>query len=327
MEFNNLFFKNVLNLPLFCFLFGIILTIFKTKFSKPKNLIKILTLYILFCVGLKGGGPLAEHIQSSAYTFFPVLAALIAWGLVQPFLSFYILKRFTRLDLMTAAAVAASFGSVSVMTLITSIAFLDQLKVSYEQYIIAILAVMEIPAIISGLFLAKKFIPSSIQNSKIGEILKESFLNKAILTIIGGMIVGTALYGIGFKRAALEILTPFKPALCLFLFDMGLKVGNHRDQFRLLSWPVHLFGLYMPLIGASFGLWISYLFKLDTGTATLICILAASASYIAVPAAMRIALPQAKEAIYVPLSIGITFPFNILIGIPLYYYLANLVLK
>lgn len=322
MDFKSLVLKNVFNLPLLCFLLGIVITIFKHKFRLPAKINKLMTVFILFCVGLKGGAPLAEHASSSAGHFFVILSALVLWGFFQPILSFYLLKRFTQLDLMTAAALAASFGSVSVMTFITAIAFLDQLQTHYEPFLIAILAIMEIPAIITGLSIAKKF-DQSLQQTSLLQILKESLLNKAILAIVLGLIVGAFCYFYQMTEISSAILVPFRPILCLFLFDMGLHVGRHREQFRSFSWPVNLFALYMPLIGGSFGLLLSYLLGLDAGTGTLIAILTASASYIAVPAAMRIALPQAKEAVYLPLSLGIAFPFNVIIGIPLYYHLAG----
>lgn len=326
MDFKILVLKNVFNLPLLCFIFGIIITIFKSKFRLPSKINKLITVFILFCVGLKGGAPLAEHGSCSTGLFSVILVTLLVWGFIQPIFSFYLLKRFTQLDLMTAAAVAASFGSVSVMTFITGIAFLDQLQTHYEPFLIAILAIMEIPAIITGLSIAKKFDQSLQQTSPL-QILKESLLNKAVLAIVLGLTSGAIFHSHEMTRASSTILAIFKPLLCLFLFDMGLHVGRHREQFRSISWPVNLFALYMPLIGGGFGLLMSYLLGLAPGTGTLIALLTASASYIAVPAAMRIALPQAKEAIYLPLSLGIAFPFNVIVGIPLYYHLAGQFLR
>lgn len=330
MNFLYLITKNIFNLPLICFLFGIFLALIKPTFKLPAKLSNYLTVYILFSIGLKGGGPLAQYSTSSALLFSIILTTLILWGLLSPLLSFYILKSFTRVDCMTAAAIAASFGSVSVMTFITAISFLDQLQIHYQELIIAALAIMEIPAIISGIFIFKIFQKNDLKNlnssSSITKLLRESLFNKAIISIVIGLVSGAILYCNDLSQISYNILLSFKPLLCLFLLYMGLNVGIQREHFRSFSWSLNLFGLYMPLFGGCFGLFLSRFLGLDVGTGTLIAVLTASASYIAVPAAMRIALPQAKEAIYLPLSLGIAFPFNVIIGIPLYYYLAILLL-
>jgi len=328
MNFSLSIIKNIFNPPLLCFALGIFAALTRTELKLPAWINKFLIIYILFCVGLKGGGPLIEHSLSAPSLFFTTLTILIIWGLLSPLLSFYLLQSFTTVDHPTAAAIATSFGSVSVMTFITGISFLDQLKVNYQQSMIAVLAIMEIPAIISGIFLAKRLneIHTS-SSSSISKLLHNSLVNKTIGTMIAGIITGAILYSNNASYISDHILIYFKPLLCLFLFDMGLKVGLQRNHFYVFSWPLSFFGLYMPLIGGCFGLFLSYMLNLDIGTGTLIAVLTSSASYIAVPAAMRIALPQAKEAIYLPLSLGITFPFNVIVGIPLYYYLAIQFLK
>lgn len=324
----SLIISNICNLPLICFVIGVCFALIRQGFRLPTTMNKWLTIYILFCIGLKGGAPLAEHVISSAYLFSLIVSCLVLWGLLSPSLSFYLLKRFTRVDPLTGAAIAASFGSVSVMTFITAIAFLEQLRVGYLELIVAALAIMEIPAIISGIFLAKTF--DKTEGSppvNVAKIIKQSLFNKCIVTILIGLIVGVCLSFANKTQVSTQMLFPFKTVLCLFLFDMGLNVGLQREHFRSFSLALHLFGLYMPLIGGGFGLLLSYVLGLDVGTGTLIAVLTASASYIAVPAAMQMALPQAKEAIYLPLSLGIAFPFNVVIGIPLYYYLAMVFLR
>lgn len=318
MDLFSVIIKNLFNLPLLCFIGGVALALWRKMPTFPLRLHRFLTIYILFCIGLKGGAPLVAYFGSSPLFFGVVLGSLVLYGFLQPFLSFYLLKIFTRVDRSTAAAVSASFGSISVMTLIAGTSFLDHLHVSYEKFVLAILAVMEIPAIISGIFLARNETSSS---SGTGKLFLETLLNRAILAIVGGLVVGALLgSSLPFLQTSLQI--SFQPILCLFLFDMGLHVGLHRDNLRSFSWPLSLFGIYMPLLGAMAGLGMSYCLGLDAGTGTLIAVLTASASYIAVPAAMRIALPEAKEAVYLPLSLGIAFPFNVVIGIPLYYRIA-----
>jgi hypothetical protein len=290
-----------MQLPIISFAIG-------TLFPNIKIFQKInyfLTIYILFALGLKGGGQLALHQETFSIKFFVLLGLLTLWGFLQPFLSFRLLKRFTTLDTPTAAAVSASFGSVSVMTFVTAVSFLEQKFISYEPYAIVALTLLEIPAILSGIFLGKKE-----GSPQIGSIIKESLCNKAILSLVGGVIAGLFI----------DIALPLQPLLCLFLFFMGIQVGQHKGLFKS---SLSLFGVLMPLFSGFVGIIISYLCHLDPGTATLIAILTASASYIAVPAAMRLALPEAKEAIYLPLALGITFPFNVIIGIPLFYAIAS----
>lgn len=328
MNFTSLVLQNLVNLPLVCFLVGIGLALVKPTLKMPGLLKKFLTVSILFSIGLKGGGPLIEHSSAKSPVFFIIIASLILWAMIQPILSFYLLKIFTRIDKITAAAIAACFGSISVITFITAVSFLDQLNMSYQGFIIAALAIMDIPAIISGIFLAKNASGQiNEKNTPFLQLLKESLMNKAIISIFLGLICGGALSLFKAQHASHMILAGFKPILSVFLLDMGLSVGVQRKDLKSFSLSLSMFGVYMPLIGGFFGLLISYLLNLDPGTGTLIAVLCASASYIAVPAAMKVALPQAKEALYVPLSLAMAFPFNIIIGIPLYYYFACLFLQ
>lgn len=328
MYFLTLISKNIINAPLICFLMGFLFNLIGFRANFPKALNKLLTVYILFCIGLKGGMPLLEYFSSSPLRFSVILSSLILSGFLQPLLAFYLLKSFTRLDTLTAAAVGASFGSVSVITFTTAISFLDNINVNYQKFIISAVAIMEIPAIISGVFLAKRFDkPSLSYPSNIIKLLRESVMSKPVLSIFTGIITGVILSKYQLTQIGHQVIVYFKPLLCLFLFDMGLLVSLQKKHFRDFSAPLSYFGLYMPLIGGFFGLLLSYLLHVDVGTGTLIAILTASASYIAVPAAMKIALPEAKEAIYLPLALGIAFPFNVIIGIPLYYYFAIRILQ
>lgn len=249
------------------------------------------------------------------------MGVLVLWCLIQPFISYALLRKFSRVDSATAAAIAACFGSVSVMTFATGTAFLEKLDVPFQPQTVAFLAVMEVPAILSGLFISKWMSCSEGKPTK--NLWIETLLNKTILMLLLGMIVGVVCHQIKFDILPSYFLISFKPLLCLFLFYMGLLIEKQRKDLSGFSWPLSLFGFYTPLLGGIFGIFVSYLFGLDVGTGTLIAILSASASYIAVPAAMKIALPEAKEGVYLPLSLGIAFPFNVLIGIPIYYVLAS----
>ncbi len=317
--------KNLFNAPLICFLIGAGWALFRNRPFLPNQIHRFLTLYILFCIGLKGGTPLVHYFGLRPMFFGVILGSLVLWGFFQPFLSFYLLRFFTRVNLTTAAAISACFGSISVMTFIAGTSFLDAMHVKYEGLVVAMLAIMEIPAIISGILLAHVYGES--RPSNLGKLFIETVFNRAILAIVAGLLVGGILSADRFLGFHQIFTISFQPFLCLFLFDMGLHVGLHRASLRSFSWSLSAFGFYMPLIGAFVGLLISYLFGLDAGTGTLIAILTASASYIAVPAAMRIVLPHAEEAIYLPLSLGVAFPFNVVIGIPLYYLVASKLLS
>jgi uncharacterized protein len=327
MNFTNLVMQNLINLPLICFLVGVVVAFFSPSLKFPQLLKKLLTISILFSIGLKGGGPLIEHSNSESSTFFIIIGSLVAWAMIQPILSFQLLKIFTKIDKFTAAAIAACFGSISVITFITAVSFLDQLKIGYQSFIIAALAIMDIPAIISGIFIAKNAhdCPKTPKTSFL-KLLKDSLMNKAILSIFSGLVCGGLISYFGKPQISDTILNGFKPILSVFLFDMGLSVGIQRKDLKSFSLSLSMFGVYMPLIGGLFGLLLSYFLRLDPGTGTLVAVLCASASYIAVPAAMKVALPQAKEALYLPLSLAMAFPFNIIIGIPLYYYFACILL-
>lgn len=322
MEILNILLNNLITIPILCFLLGILFAAFRIDGLFRPQIHSFLTYCLLFSIGLKGGGAFMQH--ATAPLFFLLLGIMLSWGFIQPFISYWFLRKFTQTDASTAAAIAACFGSVSVMTFAAGTAFLEKLHVPYETLVIAVLAMMEVPAILSGLFISKSNNVSVANTTK--KIWTHTFFNKTILTILLGMAIGMAFYRLQMSYIPSTILIFFKPFLCFFLLNMGLLIGKQRKDLNQFSWSLSLFGFYMPLIGGAFGIVLSYLFGLDVGTGTLIAVVSASASYIAVPAAVRIAIPDANEAIYLPLSLGIAFPFNVLIGIPIYYVFARTLL-
>jgi hypothetical protein len=198
--------------------------------------------------------------------------------------------------------------------------------VVYAGYIVAILALMEAPAIVSGLFIAHRANPATKHAQEEKKLTREIFTNGAILLLFGSFMIGWATGEQGMQKLEGFLVTPFQGILALFLLDMGLLVAKNLHHLRSFTLPLALFGIYMPLIGAGIGLGVSMAIGMDIGSGALFTVLCASASYIAVPAAMRLALPEARAAIYVPMSLAITFPFNVIVGIPLYYALAQHVL-
>lgn len=328
MDILQLFSQNLLSPAILFFALGILAGVIKSDLDVPDQISRYLSIYLMMAIGFKGGVAIAETPEINGEVMATVLAGLTV-GFLQPFLGYWLLKTTTKLDSPTAAAVAAHYGSISMVTFVTAASFLGTNEIVYAGYIVAILALMEAPAILSGLFIAHRAAPETVQ---VGEkatpkLSREIFTNGAILLLIGAFLIGWATGTSGLEKMEGFLVTPFQGILALFLLDMGLLVSRELHHLKAFTVKLVLFGLYMPLIGAAVGLTLSFVIGLDVGTGMLFTVLCASASYIAVPAAMRLALPQAKAAIYVPMSLAITFPFNIVIGIPLYYALAQLLLR
>jgi hypothetical protein len=327
MLFLQLVVQNLLSPAVLFFALGILAGVFKSDLEVPPSISRILGIYLMMSIGYKGGVAIANTHEFNAATL-GVIASGFLVSLLLPFIGYALLRQTTKLDATTAAAVAAHYGSISVVTFATASAFLKVNSAAYAGYIVAILALMEGPAIFSGLFIARR--ASVAAHEPLPEMRKSDhsiFANGAILLLFGAFAIGCITGQPGMDKVAGFLDIPFQGILCLFLLDMGLLVSKNLSHLRHFTWPLGLFGFYMPIIGATIGLAISRLFGLNVGTGTLFTVLCASASYIAVPAAMRLALPEAKPSIYIPMSLSITFPFNIAIGIPLYYSLARMLLN
>lgn len=326
MDFLALISQNLLSPAILFFALGIIAGCLKSDLEVPDSISRYLSLYLMMAIGFKGGVAIANTHALNGEVLAAVGAGL-AIGFLQPFLGYGLLKLTTKLDSPTAAAVAAHYGSISMVTFTTAAVFLKTNEVVYAGYIVAVLALMEAPAILSALFIAHRAAPQTKHIQEEKKLLsREIFTNGAILLLTGAFLIGWITGQKGMDKVAGFLDTPFQGVLCLFLLDMGLLVARNLYHLKSFTWPLVLFGLYMPLIGAFIGLCTSWVIGFDVGTGTLFTVLCASASYIAVPAAMRLALPEAKAAIYVPMSLAITFPFNVTLGIPLYFALAGKVL-
>ena len=319
MDFLSLISQNILSPAILFFALGLIAGLLKSDLEVPDSISRYLSLYLMMAIGFKGGVAIANTASFNGEILLAIGAGLI-FGFLQPFLGYGLLKLTTRIDNPTAAAVAAHYGSISIVTFATAAAFLNTNSTVYAGYIVAIVALMEAPAILSGLFIAHRTAPeTSSHTQEEQKLTREIFTNGAILLMSGAFLIGWITGPAGMQKIEGFINTPFQGILCLFLLDMGLVVAKNVHHLRNFTIPLALFGIYMPLIGACIGLGASWVIGLDVGTGTLFTVLCASASYIAVPAAMRLALPEAKAAIYIPLSLAITFPFNVTLGIPLYF--------
>ena len=293
----------------------------RSDLTIPEAVAKGMSLYLMMAIGFKGGASVAEHGIDTTLVL-ALLAGVLLSSLI-PILAFHILKLTTNLSRVDAAAVAAHYGSISIVTFLAMTQALESLNIDYEGYMVAVAAAMETPAIMVALWYAFKSSDKSGQLD-VG-ILRDIFLNGSIVILIGAFVIGVITGKDGLNTVAPFIVSPFKGVLCLFLLDMGLIAGRGLiSGGRNLSFPVIAFGLYMPLVGAALGIACAWAIGLPPGTAALLVTLAASASYIAVPAALRLALPQAQPSIYLTLSLGVTFPFNLTVGIPIYVALSQL---
>jgi len=303
---------NLLSPMVLFFVLGFFATVLRSDLSVPESIAKGLSLYLMLAIGFKGGVGVAQH-GLDAKLALAVLAGVVLSALL-PLIAFRLLSMTTRLTRADAAAVAAHYGSISIVTFLAATQALASSGIAFEGYMVAVAAAMETPAIIVALWLARR--GSSGMDSS---MLREVLLNGSIVLLVGSFLIGIATGEAGLKTIAPFIVDPFKGILCLFLLDMGLIAGRGLREGRAhMSLGLVTFGIYMPLLGAALGALAARLVGLSVGGTALMITLAASASYIAVPAALRLALPEARPSIYLPLSLGVTFPFNLTLGIPIY---------
>lgn len=300
-----------------CFyLLGLFAGLVRSDLRLPKGLYDTLTIMLLLTIGLKGGVELSKH---SVEGLGVQLIVLVVLGAALALLAFPALRWVGRFDRNDAACIAAHYGSVSVGTFAVAIAFLDQAGVFYEPHAAIFVVMMEMPAIAVGILLAKGL----HADARWGQLSHEVFLNKGMLLMGGGVLIGMLLGDAGTQSVQPFFFDLFKGVLALFLLEMGMVTADHVPDLKKCGLFLLGFGIVMPLTGASVGALTGHWLDLSVGGIALLATLAASASYIAVPAAMRIALPQARHGIAIAASLGVTFPFNVAIGIPLYLELAR----
>ncbi len=319
MDFLALAEQNLVSPIVLSFALGLAAALARSDLSVPEAAAKALSLYLLFAIGFKGG----VSVNESGFT--PRLAAALLAGTalsaVIPLVAYAILRAVTNVGVVDAAAVAAHYGSISIVTFVAASSSLTSIGMPFEGYMVAVAASMEAPAILTALWLVSRQRPGAPGDTG---LWREILLNGSIVLLIGAFGIGWITGPDGRAEITSFIDAPFKGVLCLFLLDMGLVAGRGlRQSARLLAAPLISFGIAMPLIGGSLGALVGLALGLSTGGVAMLITLAASASYIAVPAAMRVALPEANPAIYLTLSLGVTFPFNLTLGIPLYIAAAQ----
>lgn len=312
--------ENLLSPIILFFALGLVAAFARSDLSIPEAIAKGMSIYLLFAIGFKGGAAVADHGIDTTLVLSLVAGVVLSFAL--PLIAFALLRVMTGLSVTDAAAVAAHYGSISIVTFVAATSVVTASGLVAEGYMVAVAAVMEAPAILSALWLIARFDKGSAQME--AGLMREILLNGSIVLLVGAFVIGMVTGADGLATIAPFIVAPFQGVLCLFLLDMGLVAGRGLAQGRRhLSLPVTIFGVAMPLIGGTLGAALAWLIGLSAGSTAVLITLAASASYIAVPAAMRLALPQANPAIALTLSLGITFPFNLLVGIPLYIAFAG----
>lgn len=297
------------------FIFGLVAGLVRSELRLPATLYETLSLVLLLTIGLKGGEGLAKQALGP---LLPQLGIVIMLGVAQTFIAFAILRVVGRLGRSDAAATAAHYGSVSVATFAVASTWLMSRSIAFEPQLVIFLTVMEVPAIMVGIVLARGLSRQTDWRS----LAHETFLGKGVVLLIGGMAIGWAAGPVGLEPIKGLFFDLFKGALALFLLEMGLIVARQAGELRKRGVFIIAFGLFMPLLSALLGLGCGLAMGLSIGGVTLLATLAASASYIAVPATMRLAVPEASPALSLAAVLGVTFPFNILAGIPLYHWLA-----
>jgi uncharacterized protein len=313
----NLAVANLLSPMVLFFVLGLAATLARSDLSIPEAIAKAMSLYLMMAIGFKGGASVAQY-GFDAKLGLAILAGVTLSAAI-PLIAFRLLMATSNLPRVDAAAIAAHYGSISIVTFLAATQALELSGIKFEGYMVAVAAAMETPAIVAALWIARTG-DSRMDSTTVREVM----LNGSIVMLVGSFLIGIVTGADGMKAISAFIVDPFKGILCLFLLDMGIIAGRGlREGRKNLTLPVVLFGLYMPLIGGALGAVASWLVGLSLGSTALMITLAASASYIAVPAALRLALPEARPALYLPLSLGVTFPFNLTLGIPLYIAVAT----
>lgn len=297
------------------FVFGLVAGLLKSELKLPAALYETLSIILLLAIGLHGGVELAEQ---ASVQLLGQAGLVLLLGIGLPLLAF-VLLRGLRFDRVNAAAVAAHYGSVSAGTFAVVVAFLVSRQISFESYMPLFVAILEIPAILVGILLAK----GVSRGTDWKELGREIFLGKSIMLLLGGLVIGAVAGKETIKPLEPLYTSMFKPVLAFFLLEMGLIASSQLGALRQFGLRLAAFALLMPLLGALVGALLARFMGLSLGGTAMLATLAASASYIAVPAALRLALPEANPSLSLTASLGITFPFNILIGIPLYLALAE----
>ena len=310
----NLLLDNLTNPALLFFLLGVIATRLKSDLEIPNNTSKFISLYLLFSIGFKGGQELAHSHFTIDILWAVIFGMSIAVAI--PLYCFFILKR--KFSIENAGAIAAAYGSVSAVTFVTAVAFLEIQKQTFSGHMVAVMALMEAPAIVVGVILMRMYNKEKTNTTRLSSVIKHSLTNGSVLLILGSLVIGflaSEQQAMGIKPFTTDI---FKGFLAIFLLDMGIVSGKKLDDFFKSGWFATAFAIIVPLVNGCVVAYLSQIVTDDIGNRFIFSVLAASASYIAVPAAMKIVAPKANPGLFLPMALAVTFPFNITLGFPIY---------
>ncbi len=326
--------QNLLSPVVLFFVLGIMAALFKSDLKFPSGLNEGLSIYLLIAIGIKGGIELSHYSIESVIQ--PIIGALFLGTLI-PFIALFI-TRLMKMDLKNSIGLAATYGSVSIVTYGAAISFIEKNGISYEGFMNAIVVIMESPAILVSLLLLKiienKNIEPAMPMQNAGfisgtarlidkEVLRESLFGKSVLLLVGSLIIGLILGDRAIPMVKPLFMDLYNSVLILFLLSMGITTGQRLPEVKKHGLKLLLFGILTPVLFGSLGVITGHLAGLSLGGVTLMGVLAGSASYIAAPAALKTSVPEANPSIYLGLALGVTFPFNLIIGIPVYYEIAK----
>jgi uncharacterized protein len=316
----NLLIENLTNPALLFFVLGIIAVYLKSDLEIPPNSSKFISLYLLFSIGFKGGQELSHETFTSEIGWSMLFG--ISISLLIPLYTFFILKR--KLNVFDAGAIAAAYGSVSAVTFVTAVSYLESQQMNLHGHMVAIMALMESPAIIIGLVLISIFNKEETSSKiDIRSVIKHSLTNGSVLLILGCLVIGfmaNAKQAEGIKPFTNDL---FKGFLAIFLLDMGITSGKKLKAFFSFGLFPFIFAVIIPLVNGCVFAMLSSIVTVDLTNRFIFAVLAASASYIAVPAAMKITVPKANPGLYLPMALAVTFPINITVGMPLYFLVVQ----
>ena len=312
--------NNLTNPSLLFFVLGVLAVKLKSDLEIPSTSAKFIALYLMISIGFKGGQELSHSVFNSTILWSLVFGVVLSASI--PLYTFFLLKR--KLGVPNAAAIAAAYGSISAVTFVAAAAFLETQGVNFGGYMVAVMALMEAPAIISGMILLRKFSPTKTEGG-MRQVVVHAFTNGSVLLILGSLVIGLIAdekQAEGIKPFVTDI---FKGFLAVFLLDMGISSGRKLKAFFKTGYISSLFAILVPLVNGIVVAYVSQWISPEEGDRLIFAILAASASYIAVPAAMKLSNPDADEGLYVPMALAVTFPFNITLGMPIYWMVIHAV--
>ncbi|RXT05812.1 sodium-dependent bicarbonate transport family permease [Ammoniphilus sp. CFH 90114] len=313
-------YANLLSPMILFFILGIIAVLVNSDLQVPSAFYTGYTMIILFTIGIKGG------VELSHVPFLSMLPAVLAALILSFFMlgiTFLLLRYVYRFSLDDSTAIAAHYGSVSAVTFVAALSFLDKINMPYESYIAAILVIMEGPAIVTAIVINRMLSKNKQRNEGLSHVFKEAFFGKSIFLLLGGMVIGLIAHEDGIAKIKPLFGDLFYGVLCIFLLHMGMIATQKIRELKNINLVSFSFAFILPLIGGVLGVMLGTFIGMSIGGVTMLATLAASASYIAAPAAVEQAIPHANSGLYIGSALGLTLPFNLIVGIPLYFWLAN----